>query len=122
MLGDSHYSSSTIKKISNNLVDKLFQPSYYKYSSNKQRFNELNRISHKISKTSNNRHNLSKTRHSLTLDFLLESLGHNWKKNSNICVIGDGYANMSSLLIASKSTSKVFLINLNKSLLLDLIS
>ena len=32
MLGDSHYSSSTIKKISNKLVDKLFQPVNFRYS------------------------------------------------------------------------------------------
>mgnify|MGYP006131790653 CR=1 FL=1 len=122
MLGDSHYNSSTIKKLSNKLVDKLLLPTYYKYASNKQRFNELNRISNKISKMTNYRHNISSVRHSLTLDFLLESLGPKLKKNSNICVIGDGYANMSSLLIASKSASKVFLINLTKSLLLDLVS
>ncbi len=122
MLGDSHYNSSTIKKLLNKLADKLFQPAYYKYATNKQRFNELNRISKKLSKISNLRHNFSSIRHSLTLDFLLEYLGPKLKKNSNICVIGDGYANMSSLLIASKSASKVFLINLTKSLILDLVS
>ena len=122
MLGDSHYSQSVIKRLLYGLSDKLSQLTYHKYSYNKQRFNELNRISHKICKTSNTRHNLSKTRHSLTLDFLLEFLGAKLTKNSNVCVIGDGYANMSSLLVASKSASKVFLINLNKSLLLDLVS
>lgn len=122
MLGSSHNSSLKIKNFSYKLFDKLINLAYHKYSSNKQRFNELNRISHKISKTSSTRHNNSRIRHSLTLDFLLESLGPKLKKNSNICVIGDGYANMSSLLIASNSASKVFLINLNKSLLLDLVS
>ena len=73
MLGDSHYNQSLIKRLLYGFSDKLFQLTYHKYSYNKQRFNELNRISHKISKTSNTRHNFSKTRHSLTLDFLLES-------------------------------------------------
>ena len=62
---------------------------WYKYSTNKHRFNELNRINHKISKTTRSRHNLSKIRHSLTLDFLLESLGPKLKKNSNISVMSN---------------------------------
>lgn len=122
MLGDNHNNSSSIKGLINSILDKLFQPLFIRYSTNKKRFKKINRINHKNSIISNSRNNLSRTRHSLTLDFLLENLGSNLNKNSSVCVIGDGYANMSSLLIASKSVSKVFLINLNKSLLLDLVS
>ena len=122
MLGDVHYNQSVVKKTLYRVIDKLFQFKYQKYLQNKKRFKKLNRINKEITKVANNSYNLSKLRHTLTLDFLLEVLGPKLKKNPNVCVIGDGYAMMSSLLIATKSASKVFLINLNKSLLLDLVS
>lgn len=122
MLGDNHNNTSSIKNRLNTIVDRLFKPLYYKYSSNKKRFKEIDRINYQNSINSNSRNNLSRIRHSLTLDFLLENLGANLSQNSNVCVIGDGYANMSSILIASKTAKKIFLINLNKSLLLDLVT
>jgi len=40
--------------------------------------------------------------------------------NTTCCVLGDGFASMSSLLLASKSAGRIVLVNLTKTLLVDL--
>ena len=38
-----------------------------------------------------------------------------------ICIIGDGYANMASVILGTQQNSRVIIVNLNKSLIVDLI-
>lgn len=55
-------------------------------------------------------------RQSLTLSFLEKKID----KCDSTLVIGDGYGSMSTLLLDSSFSSKVFLVNLNKQLMVDL--
>lgn len=57
----------------------------------------------------------------LTISFLDYHLSDLLKTPlGSTCVIGDGFATMTSLLIGSKFTNKVYLVNLTKTLLVDL--
>jgi len=59
-------------------------------------------------------------RHTLTLAMLNEQLDMQ-KDGRLVAVIGDGFANMSSLLLAHNPNCRVILVNLTKTLLLDLV-
>jgi len=59
-------------------------------------------------------------RHTLTMAMINDRL--NIEQDARlVAVIGDGFANMSSLLLASTPHSRVILVNLTKTLLLDLV-
>ncbi len=57
-------------------------------------------------------------RHTLTLALLQRHLGATLNQGT-IAVIGDGFANMSALLLRTHPSAKVILVNLHKSLLFD---
>ncbi len=57
-------------------------------------------------------------RHTLTLALLQQHLGKTLD-DGTIAVIGDGFANMSALLLSAHPKAKVILVNLHKSLLFD---
>lgn len=57
-------------------------------------------------------------RHTLTLALLQQHLGRTLD-DGTIAVIGDGFANMSALLLSAHPKAKVILVNLHKSLLFD---
>ncbi|HIF58120.1 MAG TPA: putative sugar O-methyltransferase [Rhodospirillales bacterium] len=56
----------------------------------------------------------------LTISFLKSTVPQVLSSESTGCVIGDGFASMTSLLLKSQSAARVVLINLNKALLVDL--
>ncbi len=68
----------------------------------------------------NRTYDLDLLRQSLTVSFLQTKVPDFMTPNSTVCVIGDGFSSMTSLLLQSKSAGKVVLINLNKTLLVDL--
>ena len=59
-------------------------------------------------------------RHTLTMALISDRLDIECDARL-VAVIGDGFANMSSLLISSVPHSRVILVNLTKTLLLDLV-
>lgn len=59
-------------------------------------------------------------RQALTISFLDQKVGESLNCKSTLCVIGDGFASMTALLLASKSAGCIVLINLTKTLLVDL--
>ncbi len=56
----------------------------------------------------------------ITLSFLLSKTPDRFGTTSVVCVIGDGFASMTSLLVESGASQKVILVNLTKTLLVDL--
>ena len=66
------------------------------------------------------RYDLDVLRQALTISFLGEKLPNLLSNNSVGCIIGDGFASMTTLLLASKSAHTIVLINLKKTLLVDL--
>lgn len=65
-------------------------------------------------------YDLDVLRQVLTISFLHARAPGKFNETAMCCVIGDGFASMSTLLLASKSAGRVVLVNLTKTLLVDL--
>lgn len=64
--------------------------------------------------------NLDMLRQCLSLAFLQSNLPPGFPSAPNICIIGDGFGTLSSLYISAGHAKKVILVNLTKTLLVDL--
>lgn len=98
----------------------VFQIPYRLYGLGYRYFLPISRAARAIARRQSRQYDLDLLRHVLTLAFLRKHMG---KKilDGPICIIGDGYANMASVILATMPESKVILVNLNKTLLVDLI-
>jgi hypothetical protein len=65
-------------------------------------------------------YDLDVLRQVLTLSFLNNFVPKALSSQETVCVIGDGYASMTSLVLASSSEGRVVLVNLKKTMLVDL--
>ena len=83
-------------------------------------FAGADKIAAKIARAQNRAYDKDLLRHTLTLALLQRHLG-NALDHGTIAVIGDGFANMSALLLSAHPGAKVILVNLHKSLLFDCI-
>ena len=86
----------------------------YKY------FFTIDRAARRVANMQKRQYDMDLMRHVLTLAFLRTHLDLENKTNP-ICIIGDGYANMASVILASLPKSRVIIVNLNKSLIVDLV-
>jgi len=82
-------------------------------------FDKIDKSAQILTRKTNRAYDLDVLRQSITLSFLKNHLP-NLDGNSTVCVIGDGFASMTSLLLANKFAKRVVLINLTKTLLVDL--
>ena len=81
----------------------------------------LDQVAAAIAQAQNRNYDLDLLRQVLTLSFLQNRLPHLLQKKDGVsCVIGDGFSSMTSLLLASKFVSRVILVNLTKTLAVDL--
>ena len=99
------------------LAHKVLQYPFYLIGSKYSSFVEVNKVAHQMLDIVNKGFSLDVLRQVITLSFLIDR-GAAKEKNLS-CVIGDGYAIMSSLLHASLK-SRVVIVNLSKTLLVDL--
>jgi hypothetical protein len=83
-------------------------------------FSSICRAARVIARKQSRQFDLDLLRHVLTLAFLRRHLGTRISQGP-ICIIGDGYANMASVILATMPESKVIVVNLNTTLLVDLI-
>lgn len=65
-------------------------------------------------------YNLDVLRQALTVGFLRHHLGGALSRETTACVIGDGFGLITALLLATNTARRVVLINLTKTLLVDL--
>lgn len=91
---------------------------YTKHQYNKQSFKNIKSNALSIVNKQKRAFDLDVLRHCLTIDFLNHHkvLG----KDKTVVVIGDGWGIMSTLLLKMKLAKRVILVNLNKTLLVDL--
>jgi hypothetical protein len=75
----------------------------------------------KILKRQNKGYSLDCLRQTLSLSFLYENIPNTFSSKSSVLVIGDGFASMTNLLWSTNSANTIILINLTKTLLVDLI-
>ena len=83
-------------------------------------FVSTDKAARSIAQRQKRQYDLDLLRHVLTLVFLRKHLPIE-NINQPICIIGDGYGNMASVILATLPKSRIILVNLNKSLLVDLI-
>lgn len=100
------------------LLEQLFQKRFREMS--RVGFDSLDKLAADITKKQNRTYDLDVLRQALTLYFIKDQEPEVFSLESVGCVIGDGFASMTSLLIASKSAGHVVLVNLTKTLLVDL--
>lgn len=85
-------------------------------------FKNIDTLAAKITAKQNRAYDSDVLRQSLTLAFLKTKLPPETLSdlNATACVIGDGFSSMTSLLLASRSVGRVVLVNLTKTLIVDL--
>ena len=98
----------------------LLQMKFRRMGSLFTQFTQLDPVAKKIAKRQDRSYNLDFLRQTLTLSFLKKHIPQKLAENNIVWVIGDGFGSMTSLLLESKSASCVVLINLTKTLLVDL--
>ena len=82
-------------------------------------FKKINRKASSIAECQDRAYDGDLMRHTLTMALINDRLDVDQDLNL-VAVIGDGFANMSSILLSSNVHSRVILVNLTKTLLLDL--
>lgn len=102
-----------------NLFHRIFQYKYIRAGSKLPEFRDIDLLAKKITKKQNRAYDLDVLRQVLSISFVEHHCKSTLHKDTRtVCVIGDGYAMATSLLLGQK-VNKVILINLTKTLLID---
>lgn len=102
-----------------NLIHRIFQNKFLRMGEGFLKFKSIDLLAKEITKKQNKVYDLDVLRQVLSISFIehhCKSMPH--KETRTACVIGDGYAMATSLLLG-QNTSKVILVNLTKTLLID---
>jgi len=102
------------------IVHQLLQSRFRRIGSTHPGFTEFEKIAKEITSRQDRAVDLDVLRQVITLAFLKRLVPEILVPKGLVCVIGDGFASMTSLLLASRSAGQVVLVNLNKTLLVDL--
>ena len=100
-------------------IHKFFQKKYRKIASQNFLFKQIDYSAFNITKIQKRANNLDVLRQTLTLDFLNQKI--DFKKINRTVIIGDGFGTMTTLLLENKLSKQIFLVNLRKTLLVDLL-
>ena len=101
-------------------LHRLLQRRFRRMGAEFPQFKVIDRLADEITTQQERAYDADVLRHSLTLAFLKNHVPNALSSQATICVIGDGFSLMTALLLASRSASRVVLINLTKTLLVDL--
>jgi len=101
------------------VVHQLLQLPYIRQGKRLERFTKIDKVARKIASLQGRAYDLDFIRQSLTLTFLWEQLFNQDGGRSSVCIIGDGFASLASLMLTTKTAKQVILINLTKTLLVD---
>lgn len=102
-----------------NWIHYVFQSKYRKMSSGSPFFKQLNKRALALTKKQKRTYSLDVLRQSLTLDLIHQKIDFSAVKST--VIIGDGFGTMTSLLLDSQLVDKIYLINLRKTLIVDLL-
>jgi putative sugar O-methyltransferase len=104
-----------LKKLLHFYLQKPYRDMAIDYAS----FDKIDKSAQILTLKTNRAYDLDVLRQSISLAFLKNHLP-NLDNKATVCVIGDGFASMTSLLLANKFAKRVIIINLTKTLLVDL--
>lgn len=102
------------------LLHNRMQEKYRNIGMSFPNFKELDSIAHQMTSHQGRAYDLDVLRQTLTLAYLKSKLPK-LDGNSVVTVIGDGFASMTTLLLLSGFAKKVILVNLTKTLFVDLL-
>lgn len=102
------------------LAHKVLQRKYRRMAGSFSEFGRLDRCALSITVKQGRAYDLDVLRQTITLAFLKKHLP-SLSDQCVVAVIGDGFASMTTLLLASRLAKHVLLVNLNKTLLVDLV-
>lgn len=101
-------------------LSRLLQRRFRRFGDAHAKFDAIDALAGEVTSTQGRAYDLDVLRQALTISFLHARVPGKLNENATCCVIGDGFASMSTLLLASKSAGRVVLVNLTKTLLVDL--
>jgi hypothetical protein len=84
------------------------------------KFKGIDRLAAEMVAREHRAYDLDVLRQALTVSFLKEQIPDLFTSVSTSCVIGDGFGSLTSLMLASDFSDRVVLVNLTKTLLVDL--
>ena len=105
-----------IRKLIHNLMQGQFRSMGKKFP----KFSEIDKHARAVTAKQGRAYDLDVLRQSLTLALFEKNQPIGLMQERTVCVIGDGYASMTALLLATKMATRVVLVNLTKTLLVDL--
>lgn len=97
------------------MAHRLFQSRYRRMAAGSD-FKRIDAVAARMTAMQGKAYDLDVLRQSLTAAFLASRLGAPWPL---VAVIGDGFASLTTLLLASGLAQQVVLVNLNRTLLVD---
>ncbi len=100
-------------------LHRLLQRRYRRMASAYAEFTMMDRLGYEITAREGRAYDLDMLRQVITLAFLNQTLPNAFSPKASICVIGDGFASMAVLLLAQRAAGRVVLVNLTKTLLVD---
>ena len=102
------------------LVHRLLQSRYRRMARKWADFSTIDRVARDVTEKQNRTYDLDVLRQVLALTLLRNQLAARRVTPETACVIGDGFATMTTLLLASGTCRRVIAVNLSKTLLVDL--
>ena len=101
-------------------VTRFLQQRFRRFGNTYAKFDAIDAHAGEVTSRQGRAYDLDVLRQVLSISFLHAHVPEKLSDTSMFCVIGDGFASMSTLLLASKSAGCVVLVNLTKTLLVDL--
>ncbi|MFZ5589822.1 MAG: sugar O-methyltransferase [Pseudomonadota bacterium] len=101
-------------------LHRLLQRRFRRMGAEFPQFTVIDGLANEITTRQRRAYDLDVLRQALTLAFLKNHVPNALFPRATACVIGDGFASMTTLLLASGSASRIVLINLTKTLLVDI--
>lgn len=101
-------------------IHQFLQKPYRNMASDFGSFEKVDQCANIITNKQNRAYDLDVLRQSITLSFLKNKCPNQLNGQSTVWVIGDGFASMTSLILANRFAKRVVLVNLTKTLLVDL--
>jgi len=101
-------------------IHNLFQKRYRKIGNQYSNFNSIDLNAIKVTEKQERAYDLDVLRQTLTAS-MLSSYDNVLGNEKKVLIIGDGFGSLSSILLASNLSNQIILVNLTKTLLVDLI-
>lgn len=96
------------------LINNLFLTRYRNFGRKFKFFNDFDRLNSIILKKQNRAYSLDPLRQTISLSFLNDKIPSYFDKSKTVWVIGDGFANMTTLLYLTGKFKRIVSINLTK--------